>query len=75
MSQVAQTLEAVAPLTIGGGPVKMSVRNVSVFYGDNNALRDVLGRYPEERGHRADRPFRLRQVDLHQVSQPHERHD
>ena len=41
MSQVAQTLEAVAPLAIGGGPVKMSVRNVSVFYGDNNALRDV----------------------------------
>ncbi|MCE2481545.1 MAG: phosphate ABC transporter ATP-binding protein [Alphaproteobacteria bacterium] len=41
MSQVAQTLEAVAPPATGGGAVKMSTRNVSVFYGDNNALREV----------------------------------
>ena len=41
MTQFADTREPAAPLTISGGPIKMSARNVGVFYGDNNALRDV----------------------------------
>ena len=47
---------------------------VNVFYGDKQALFGVDLDIGEQRGDRADRAVRLRQVDLPALPQPHERH-
>ena len=54
--------------------MKMTARDVNVFYGDKQALFDVDLDIPRDAGHRPDRPVRLRQVDLPALPQPHERH-
>ena len=54
---------------------RCSGEDVTVFYGDKQALFDVDLDVRENTGDRPDRPVGLRQVDLPALPQPHERHD
>ena len=50
-----------------------SRRNLSFYYGDFRALKDINMPVHEQQGHRADRPVGLRQVHLPALLQPHAR--
>ena len=52
----------------------MRARDVSVFYGDKQAIERRLDRHPRRACHRLHRPVGLRQVDLPAQPQPDERH-
>ena len=45
------------------GEIVVELRDVSCYYGSFRAVKDVSDHRGEARGHRPDRPVRLRQVD------------
>ncbi len=56
-------------------PSRWMRRDVNVYYGEKQALKDIDLDDPRASGDGADRPVRLRQVDVPALPQPHERHD
>ncbi len=54
--------------------IKVSARNVDVFYGEKHAIKDVVRRHPGPLRDVVHRTVRLRQVDVPALHQPHERH-
>ena len=54
-------------------PVKIAVRGLTVHYGDELRAERRLARHPGASRDGADRPVRLRQVDVPALPEPHER--
>ena len=52
---------------------KLTVRDLTVFYGAKKAVGPGRPRHRRPARHRADRPVGLRQVDVPALAQPHER--
>ena len=53
-------------------PIKIKASDVSVFYGDKQALKSVSVDIPRQYRDGIYRPFRLRQINLSALFQSHE---
>ncbi len=53
--------------------VGIHVEHLNAWYGTTHTLQDINLQYPGQPRHRADRPFRLRQIHLRALPQPHAR--
>ena len=52
-----------------------TISNLNFFYGPKQAVFGLNLKIPDQQGHRAHRPFRLRQIHVSAHSEPHERND